>query len=80
MPAENDRSTKDVLARAKAAADALNLALRDAAERNIALSVAVSNEPLHPHGPGPEVAVVELLHHAHQEGRRPQDLNSANDD
>ncbi|MCE7028303.1 hypothetical protein [Jiella avicenniae] len=72
--------TADILARAKAAAETLNDALREAARRDVALSIAIVSEPLTPDGPGPEVNVVELGHRAHQEGLRPEDLSSANDD
>ncbi|NDW05350.1 hypothetical protein [Jiella pacifica] len=70
---------KTILARAKAAAEMLNAALREAARDDLALTVAISSQPLEPGLPGPEVSVVELIHHAHQEGTRPEDLSSAND-
>ncbi|MBO0662931.1 hypothetical protein LQ948_08810 [Jiella sp. MQZ9-1] len=63
----------------KAAAD-LNAALCAAAEAEIPVSVMVCRQPLHPGAAGPEVHLVEVSHHLHQEGRRPEDLHSANDD
>ncbi len=72
--------TGALLARAKSAVEALNAALRDAARDDVALTVAIVSEPLEPGVPGREVSLVELVHHAHQEGTRPEDLSSANDD
>ncbi|MAU94555.1 MAG: hypothetical protein CMP81_01515 [Fulvimarina sp.] len=69
----------EILARAAAAANALNDALREAAHANVTLTVAVRTEPLHGQS-GPQIDLVEVAHLGHQEGRRPQDLNSANDD
>lgn len=66
--------------KAKAAARALNEALREAARENVTLSVALHSEPMHHDRPGPEVTVVDVTHQAHRGGRRPEDLNSANDD
>ena len=70
----------DILTRAKAAAEALNAALREAARQDLPLSIAIASEPLTPGRPGPAVSVVELGHPVHQEGLRPEDLSSANDD
>ncbi|WAP68810.1 hypothetical protein [Jiella pelagia] len=78
--ATNPALPGNILERAKAAADALNAALREAAREDVALTVAISTEPLEHGQPGPEVSVVEVIHHAHQEGTRPEDLSSANDD
>ncbi|MBP0615380.1 hypothetical protein [Jiella mangrovi] len=72
--------SEEIFSRAKAAADALNEALRQAAREELALSVAIRSEPPDHGKPGPNIEVVEVTRHASQQGRRPEDLNSANDD
>ena len=70
----------EILAKADAAAKMLNDVLREAARENFPLSLAIKSEPLRHGEPGPQVDLVAIIHHGIQEGRRPENLNSANDD
>ena len=69
-----------IVAKVEAAAKALNDALSEAARQNVGISIAIRTVPAQPGRPGPEINLVEIIRAGHQEGRKPESLNSANDD
>ena len=73
----------ELIAKAVEAAEALNTVLREAADRGVRLEIAIERETprISESGePSPEISVVEIIRGRPQEGRRPEDLHSANDD
>jgi len=73
----------EMIAQAVEAAEKLNAVLRAAAEKGVKLEITIERETprISESGePAPEISVVEVVRGRHQEGRRPEDLHSANDD